>query len=214
VLVLFLYGAATHGLFHMIDYPIFLGYAAYFSIPLLRNSSLLTRRVDFIRYTLALSLMWASVEKWVYPHWTSSILGEHPHLALGISHTNFIALAGAVEFGLAFALLWTPIIRKLAAVVLSIMMVSAVYEFGAVDALGHLLIVVALIAVAAEPGISSRRIAHTMHRTLRAPALQALTLLFVIGGYYAAHFMVYKMRHENASETLASAIEKDVRGIQ
>ena len=63
--------------------------------------------------------------------------------------------SGAVEFALAFSLMWTPLVRRVGAVILTAMFVSAVFDFGKIDLIGHSLIVVALSAsssmMAAEP---------------------------------------------------------------
>ena len=58
--------------------------------------------------------------------------------------------AGVIEFTLAFALLWTPLVRRFAAIILTGMFISAVFEFGKVDAIGHSLIIVVLLAIAAD----------------------------------------------------------------
>jgi hypothetical protein len=211
---LFLHGIATHGAFHMMDYPVFLAMAAFFAISASRNARLLARRIDVVRYGLALSLMWAAVEKWAYPEWTGSILNDHSHLAMGVSHGGFIAFAGAVEFGLAFALLWTPVIRKAAALVLAVMMTAAIYEFGAVDAMGHLPILVVLVAIVAEPCGGQVRIPPTMRRTVLAPATQGLALAVVFCGYYAAHFAAYGPGRPQLPQTIASASAAQVGVVQ
>ena len=191
IVSLFLYGIATYGSFHMMDYTIFLGIAAFFALSASRDPKLLARRIDVARYGLAFSLMWAAVEKWAYPHWTGHILQAHPHLAMGIDQDAFIALAGAVEFGLAFGLLWTPAIRKAAAAVLAVMMTAAILEFGAIDAIGHLLIIVILIAIVAERDVGLARVQPAMRSPLLAPAAQVLTLVVIVSGYYGAHQLIY-----------------------
>jgi uncharacterized membrane protein YphA (DoxX/SURF4 family) len=211
---LFLHGVATHGAFHMMDYPVFLGMAAFFAISASRDTRLLARRIDLVRYGLALSLMWAAVEKWAYPDWTGSILNEHSHLAMGVPHGGFIAFAGAVEFGLAFALLWTPVIRKAAALVLAVMMTAAIYEFGAVDAMGHLPILVVLVAIVAEPCGDRVRTPFTMRRTALAPATQGLALAVVFCGYYAAHFAAHGPGRPQFPGTVASASAAHVGIVQ
>ena len=60
--------------------------------------------------------------------------------------------AGAVEFALAFALMWTPLVRRVGAMMLAAMFVSAVFEFGKIDLIGHSLIVVALLGIIADDG--------------------------------------------------------------
>ena len=89
--------------------------------------------------------MWASIEKWAYPEWSFPLFITHPEMTLGFTPDFFMRAAGAVEFALAFALMWTPLVRRVAAVMLAAMFVSAVFEFGKIDLIGHTLIVVALL---------------------------------------------------------------------
>ena len=58
--------------------------------------------------------MWASVEKWAYPGWTFPVLHAHPDLSMGLDPKFFMSAAGIMEFSLAFALLWTPLVRRIA----------------------------------------------------------------------------------------------------
>src|SRR5262249_44139886 len=94
-------------------------------------------------------------------------------------------LAGVVEFGLAFALLWTPLVRRLAALMLSAMFVSAVFEFGKVDAIGHLLIVAILLAIAVDD----------QPRTARSPFLAAAyyfrAFITFFALYYGSHILLF-----------------------
>lgn len=74
------------------------------------------------------SLMWAAIEKWAYPQWTYPLLEARPYLTLGIPAGDFMVVAGFVEFALAFYILTG----------LSLIFVSAILDFGKLDAIGHL----------------------------------------------------------------------------
>jgi hypothetical protein len=182
MVVLYAQGIWSYGLFHMLDYPIFLGDAVYLAMSGFGLTALGGyRAVDILRIGASVTLLWASIEKWAYPEWTYPVLYAHQNLSMGLDPHFYMTAAGMVEFGLAFALLWTPLIRKMAAVVLSSMFISAVFEFGKIDAIGHSVIVVILLAVAADNGNAS----------LRAPVLApfylsvalALTMLLYYGGH-------------------------------
>ena len=95
-------------LFHMLDYPVFPGLGVCFALSLSRNAKLLAFRSDFLRWTVALSLLWPAMEKFVYPAWVAPIAVAHPELTLGFDVSTVVTAAGVVEFGLAFALFWTP----------------------------------------------------------------------------------------------------------
>src|SRR5260370_31259402 len=67
IIVLYGYGAASDGLFHMLDYPFFLGLAAYFALSISPNAKLRSFRFDCLRCAVALSLMCPSMEKFLHP---------------------------------------------------------------------------------------------------------------------------------------------------
>lgn len=184
IAALYVYGALTYGVFHMIDYPIFLGLAAYLALAAARTRIQGFRPIDFARWAAAITLMWASVEKWAYPDWTYPLLNAHPDLCLGFAPPYYMAAAGFVEFSLAFALLWTPFVRGLAATVLASMFISAIFEFGRVDAIGHLMIIVILITIAADN-------APLQRRAVLAPVFYCGALAAFLAAYYGLHAAIY-----------------------
>ncbi len=80
IIVLYGYGVATYGLFHMLDYPVFVGLGVFFTLSVSQNSKLLAFRFDFLRWTVACSLLWPSIEKFVYPGWVAPIAITHPEV--------------------------------------------------------------------------------------------------------------------------------------
>ena len=79
-------------------------------------------------------------------------------MSLGFSPDFFMRAAGAVEFALAFALMWTPLVRRLGAAMLAAMFVSAVIQFGKIDLIGHSLIVITLVGIVADDGGKTARL--------------------------------------------------------
>jgi hypothetical protein len=186
IVLLFAQGMWTYGVFHMMDYPIFLGTAAYLALTGLgRRSFLGLRPLDIARVGAAVTLLWASVEKWAYPEWTYPILSAHRGLSLGFDPKFYMIAAGMVEFGLAFALLWTPLVRRMAAVVLLSMFVSAIFEFGKIDAIGHLVIIILMLATAADDGAARRR------SPVLAPFWLSVALATTIVVYYGGHALLF-----------------------
>ena len=186
ILVLYGYGAATYGLFHMLDYPFFLGLAAYFALSVSQNAKLRPFRFDCVRWTVALSLMWPSMEKFLYPGWIAPILTEHPALTLGFDVGTVITAAGVVEFGLAFALFWTPLVRRFAAASLALLLFAATFDFGKMDGIGHLMIIALLLLVFADPGRK-----QVSCRPAVAPLVSGTALLAVIFLYAGSHALYY-----------------------
>ena len=185
IVVLFGLAANQYGAFHLADYPIFLGLAAYFLLVALQRDLLGLRPLDVVRYAAAVTLMWASVEKWAYPDWTFPLFIAHPSMTMGFEPEYFMKAAGAVEFALAFALLCAPLVRRVAAILLTAAFVSAIFQFGKIDAIGHAPIIVAMIAIAADSATARRRALALM------PLGYGAALAAFIGLYYGAHAALY-----------------------
>jgi hypothetical protein len=186
IVLLFAAGVYYYGTFHMMDYPIFLGLAAYLAMSGLQRAEIFgLRPIDVARVGTAITLLWASVEKWAYPQWSFPLLQSHERLTLGLDPSFYMAASGIVEFGLAFGLLWTPLVRRLAAIVLAAMFFSAVLEFGKIDAIGHLPIIILLIAIMADDRPSPRR------SPALAPTAFCATLIAFVVAYYGAHTVLF-----------------------
>jgi hypothetical protein len=184
--VLYGYGVATYGLFHMLDYPVFLGLGVFFALSASQNARLLAFRFDFLRWTVACSLLWPSIEKFVYPGWIAPIAITHPEITLGFDVPTVVTAAGVVEFGLSFALFWTPVIRRLAALILVAVLTAATFDFGKVDGIGHLMIIAILIVVFAHPGGT-----HDRRHPALAPLAGSIALPAVIFLYTGGHALYY-----------------------
>jgi hypothetical protein len=186
ILALYGYGVASYGLFHMLDYPVFLGLAAYFALSASRRAGLRAIRFDCLRWAVALSLLWPAMEKFLYPAWVAPIAIAHPELTLGFDVPTVITAAGVVEFGLSFALLWTPLVRRLAAISLALVLFAATFDFGKLDGIGHLLIIAILLLVFADPGWKPSR-----RRVALAPLVSVATLLAAVFLYAGIHTLYY-----------------------
>lgn len=187
--IVFLFGFATwsYGAFHLADYPIFLGIAAYLIMTGTGRSPFGLRPLDVMRAAAAVTLMWASVEKWAFPDWTAPLLVAKPAMTLGASPELFMRAAGVIEFTLAFALIWTPLVRRMAAIILVAVFVSAVFEFGKLDAIGHSGIIAVLLAIAADDA----RQPATRRGVVLAPAAYGAALALFLTLYYAGHAVFY-----------------------
>jgi hypothetical protein len=182
---LFGLGVKEYGAFHLADYPVFLGVAAYLALTGLQRDLFGMRPIDVVRWAAAITLMWASVEKWAYPEWSFPLFVEHPTLTFGFDQEFFMRSAGVIEFTLAFALVWTPLVRRAAAVLLAGMFIGATFEFGKLDVIGHALIVVALLAIAADNASKTVMV--------RYPALAAVVYGFALGVFLAIYYVAHSM---------------------
>jgi hypothetical protein len=192
ILVLYFHGVGQSGLFHMLDYMFFLGLAAHLALSASTRNTLLAFRMPVLRISLALSLMWVGVEKLLYPHWTLYVMEQHPIITFGFDPHAMTVLAGIVEFSLAFSLLWTPLIRRGAALVLAALMSVAILEFGKVDAIGHIVPIAVLIAIAIDrsPSLVFSSAPFSGLRPTHSPILLGGALGMVFTWYYMAHAML------------------------
>ena len=187
IVLLFAFATWTYGVFHLADYPIFLGLAAYLALTGTDRTLFGIRPIDVVRMSAGVTLMWASIEKWAYPHWTDPLLAAKPEMAMGFSNALFMDAAGVIEFTLAFALVWTPLVRRSAAIILAGVFISAIFAFGKIDAIGHSGIIVVLLGVAAD---SARR-PVTRRDVLLVPAYYGAALAAFLVIYYAGHAVLY-----------------------
>jgi hypothetical protein len=184
---LFSFATAQYGLFHLADYPIFLGIAAYLIAQGLGLKPFDIRPLDLMRWTAAITLMWASIEKWAYPDWTAPLIAAKPQMTMGATPELFMQAAGVIEFTLAFALIWTPLVRRTSAIILAAIFVSAIFEFGKVDAIGHSGIIVVLLAIAAD----DVRVPVRARQALLAPAYYGAALAAFLFLYYVGHAALF-----------------------
>lgn len=181
--------ALAYGVFHMMDYVFFPGLAAYLALTSVRSPRALRMRVPVLCGSLSFSLMWTAVEKFLYPQWTVTVLLQHPQMTLGFDWPIVLAIAGFVEFSLAFYLATGRGLLRIGAAAFMAVFLSAMPEFGYLDVVGHLPIV-AILLVVCLGGASS------LQGTLRLPgrglvvnaagvsALYLVTFSVLFGMYY------------------------------
>jgi len=187
IFILFAVGTWNYGIFHLADYPVFLGVAIYLALVGMQRDLFGARPIDVVRWTAGITLMWASIEKWAYPEWSYPLLIEHPSMTLGFDPDFFMRAAGAIEFSLAFALMWTPLVRRVAAIMLTGMFVSAVFEFGKIDLIGHTLIIVVLLGIIADNAGEAKLARYPW----LVPAAYAGALAVFLASYYLMHAAFY-----------------------
>ena len=182
-------GIAEYGLFHMLDYVMFIGLA----VCLWFNESdgrVRLRALAFLRVTLAWSLTWGAIEKWLFPQWTFPLLcGDARSLLMGLSPEFFMQGAGMVEFCSAFALLIGGVAGRVAAVALIALFVCAMPMFGVIDLVGHMPFVVALAALLLSPNLiaqSVRRSKLRQHASRWCAGYAALLLTMPLL-YFSGH---------------------------
>jgi len=185
-----------YDLFHLLDYlALGLGLAGYLLLSGLPDGRWHDRRFAVLRWGIALALMWSSMEKFMYPQWFLPLLEEKPFLAFGIPFGPYTTMAGVAEFTLGFGLLWTPLVRRLSAAALFLLMFAAVYPFGRVDLIGHATILASLLVILADPireqALDLEVTPRDRRATLFVPLGIAAALAVTMISYAGMHRLIY-----------------------
>jgi hypothetical protein len=187
IVALYAIAIRDYGVFHLMDYPIFLGVAAYLTLVGLQRSLFGMQPLDVIRWSAAITLMWGSIEKWAYPQWTFPLFITHPEMTMGLDVEFYMRAAGVVEFTLAFALIWSPLVRRSASIMLVGIFIGAIFEFGKIDAIGHSTIIAVLLAIAADNARTGGRSRYA----LLAPVGYSTALAGFLAAYYIVHAALF-----------------------
>jgi hypothetical protein len=197
IVVLYAAAVADYGLFHLIDYMIFLGIGYFFLVSGIERGD--WRKSGFIVLfaSTGLTLTWAAIEKFAYPHWTFPLLAAKPGMLMGMQPMNYMILAGFVEFNITFVLLGAAsMVGRLVAFGLQSVFVLAIFEFGMVDAIGHLMIIAILFVLFFRGPTDARNMLALREKSLWTEAyfmtgLYTLALMTMFLGYYGLHHVFY-----------------------
>jgi len=197
--VFFLYFAAgfQYGLFHILDYLIFLGIAFYLTVSQTKVKNLLKASFITLFACAGLTLIWAAVEKFAYSHWTIAVLADKPNITMGMSPPIFMKVSGFIEFFVTFILLGAvSVVGRLISLGFMSIFVLAVFEFGMVDAVGHLMIVAILWVLIVRGPTDARNMLVLPDKSLFTEAyfmtglyFLAFVMIFIL--YYGIHHLTY-----------------------
>jgi hypothetical protein len=196
IVVLYGIAIAQYGVFHMLDYPIFFGIAGYLAIHSLRPARLVPYAGSVLVAAVATTLLWASFEKWAYWVWTMPVMALHTDIDLGFNPKAYIVLAGFVEFFLAYFLLGGRFFGRLAALGLLGIFVAAIFDFGKIDAIGHLMIILSLIVIILQGPqpvgdfFTWPRLGITRGAFISVGMLIAVLSTYMLG-YFGLHQLIY-----------------------
>jgi hypothetical protein len=158
MIVMYVLAAFSHGWFHLLDYPLFLGIGFILLLPRLSKRCTDTHALHLLRVSAAITLLWGGIEKFAFPEWSFMMLQANPMLSLGVSPEAAMYMYGFGELALAFGLLLFGVGSQVSACLLLITFVSAVLPFGWIEWVGHSGIVVALVLLSiTQPAKSVQR---------------------------------------------------------
>jgi hypothetical protein len=141
--IILLYGIAIYeyGLFHLLDYMIFIGLAIYLILSTKINNKTLKHfkhyRLPILYSGLVFSFLWSAIEKMAYPEWFYPLLEKNIFITMGLDVDFFIALMAFVEFSLFFLLIISRNLTSIIALILNVIIMSGNIYFGKMDAIGH-----------------------------------------------------------------------------
>ena len=197
--IFFMYVAAAldYGIFHVLDYMIFLGIGYYLMTANSNSKSLIKSGFVVLFACTGLTLIWASVEKFAYPEWTNPLFEKAPQMLMGMSAKRFMMVSGFIEFFATFILLGAvSVVGRLISLGLMSIFVLAVLQFGVVDAIGHLMIVAILFVLIVRGPTSARDMLVLPDKSLFTEAyfmtglyFLAFVMIFIL--YYGIHYLSY-----------------------
>ncbi len=196
IFVLYGLGVADYGLYHMLDYLLFLGIGTFFVLASFTGEGWIKARYVTLFATTGLSLLWGSLEKWAYPGWYYPLLELNPSLLMGMSAPFYMTLAGFVEFNMVFILLSSAsIFSRFIALGLNMIFILAILKFGIIDAVGHLVIIAVLVILTVRGPTSARYFLVLSDKSLWTEAyfmtgLYMLALNVMFMGYYGLYFLL------------------------
>lgn len=186
LLVLYAIALGTYGVFHLLDYIIFLGLGYFFTVANIKRGKWRQSGFVVLYAATGITLLWAAMEKFAYPQWTYPVLHANPDMLVGMQPATYMILAGFMEFGVAFILLGAAsIIGRLVALGLQLIFMLAIFKFGLLDAVGHLMIIAILFVLFIRGPTKAREILVLKEKSV------AMEIYFMTGLYFLAFVVVF-----------------------
>ena len=189
IIVLYFSAMAKYGFYHLFDYTIFLGIAYFFMATAVSSGGWKKSGFIVLYAITGICFLWIAIEKFAYPQWTYPLLAENPDLLFGMQPYPYMVLAGFVEFVIIFLLLGAAsVVTRILALALQTILVLAIFKFGLIDAVGHLMIIAILFIMIVRGPTDARNILVLTTKTIQMEAY------FMTGLYYLAFvnaFLLY-----------------------
>ncbi|MBT0960680.1 hypothetical protein [Denitromonas iodatirespirans] len=194
ITVLYGFSVLQHGAFHMLDYPIFLGAAAFVAIDSCYRGQRNDLAFAVLRVSAGITLMWAAGEKWLFPSWSAEVMNDELRGLRGnLSPELFLSAAGWIEFCAAYALVFGRRSVQIAAWLLLVPFIAAIPVFGSLDAIGHAPIIIVLLML----GLTRSRLpdaiqgATNISMALQRAITCTLAALTTTGAYWWLHALAH-----------------------
>lgn len=176
--LLYIQAALTYGLFHALDYFIYIGIVYYLFV----SGTPLRRTAVAVMYICTgISLAWLAMEKLTIPEMACTVMGEYGLPTFGFSLENFVLISALVEIGLAWAFI-VGIMSRFTALLVTGVFIMTSMVFGHIEIIGHTIIHTVLILFMIE-GVGDLRTPLQIHRSplLRGLFVSVNFCLFLFG---------------------------------
>jgi uncharacterized membrane protein YphA (DoxX/SURF4 family) len=144
IIFFYIWGITQHGIFHMLDYVVYLAVGLYLILSHLKNAKFKNLDLPVLYSGLGFSLCWVAFEKMIYPYWGLSVLAQAPALTMGLPHDFFLLSAAFIEFTLGYLLIICLLHRPLAVVITLVFFITTSF-FGKTEIVGHTILHGALL---------------------------------------------------------------------
>ncbi|MEZ0392155.1 MAG: hypothetical protein ACAH59_08075 [Pseudobdellovibrionaceae bacterium] len=144
MILLYLFAVSRFGLFHLLDYFIYLGVGFFFFVSNFASPKLKDLRIPALYSSLGFSLCWVALEKIFYPNWGLEVLRQAPGLAMGLPNDFFLIACAFVELCLGYLLIICLLQRPLALTITIVFFITTSF-FGKTEVVGHTLLHGALL---------------------------------------------------------------------
>ncbi len=193
VLALYAISIDRYGVFHLVDYVFFPCLALYLVSLAIRSRRLRAAREPVLVASLAFSLAWTAIEKFLYPQWTAAVIATHPSIALGLPYPLVTVIAGFVEFTLAFYLVTGRGLLRLGGAGYALIFIAAMPGFGRLDVYGHLVILSILAIVVLRGATPMQNALRLTGRGLTAEAARMVACyMSTLIGFFVAYYAMQR----------------------
>ncbi|MGV2787372.1 hypothetical protein GNF98_17055, partial [Clostridium perfringens] len=131
--LLYLQASLTYGIFHSIDYLIYLGIVYYLFVcgtPIKRTAA------PVMYICTGMSLAWLAMEKLTIPELACTVMGSYGLPTFGFTIEHFVMISAFVEIGLAWAFI-VGIMSRFTALLVSGIFIMTSLVFGYKEVIGH-----------------------------------------------------------------------------
>ncbi|WP_457617545.1 hypothetical protein [Lutibacter sp.] len=196
ILLLYINGIYYYGLFHMVDYTLFIALAIFLILSSFKKVKFDNYRFPILYLGLIFSFLWSAIEKIAYPQWFYPFLEKYSFLTLGFNTDFFISSAAFIEFTLFFLLLITRNGVVLLAFIINLVVISGNIYFGKMDAIGHFPanFILLIMMIKGPLPIKSYFLNHSCkpyNNAYKNVKIYLMSLFLLCFFYYGLHYLLY-----------------------